>query len=743
VRQSDSLPARTGCGAVRQMGWRRPAWGSLLMDPVFEALRVDVERTRSRLPAELSCLADVVWNLAWSWLPDGAALFCDVDAGLWASTRGNARGVLEGCHRKRLEELAADPEFVRRAEELAAALQGYVEAPAAHPGAGAGPVAYFCAEFGIHESLPIYSGGLGILAGDHLKSASDLGIPLVGVGLRYRQGYFQQALDRTGWQLERYDDIDFGSLPSGLILKPDGTPVTVSIPFQGRTLTLQLWGVRAGRVPLLLLDSNREDNEPQDRWITSHLYGGDTNTRISQEMVLGIGGVRALRALGYRPSVFHMNEGHAAFLALELTREGLDAGQRWDEALASTRSRTVFTTHTPVKAGHDAFHPDQARTFLSSYLAQFGAIPRETLLGLGRQNASDPNEAFNMTVLAMHCSRSINGVSQLHGVVSREMFHWLWPERAVEETPIGHITNGVHAPTWIAPPLRRLLDRYLGEDWVRRQADPATWEAVDQIPDEELWEVHRRLKRKLAACVRERTRACRAASGDGEDCVRATEELLDPDALVLGFARRVATYKRLGLLLHDPERALSLLGRADRPVQIVIAGKAHPGDMEAKRVLQSLLRVRHDPRVLRRGTFLVNYDIEIAREMVQGVDVWLNVPRRPLEASGTSGMKASLNGAPNCSVLDGWWAEGYNGRNGWAIGTPTEYDDPAAQDAEDAESLYRTIENEIVPLYYDRDEGGIPRRWVALMKETLKSVGPVFNTDRMLAEYATRVYFPA
>jgi starch phosphorylase len=722
------------------------------MDPIFKALEIDVERTRAVLPTGLEGLADVVWNLAWTWLPGAEACLREVDPEAWSASGANARGMLERVPPRRLADLAVAPSFLQCAAEVQHRLRAYLSRPSSPVAErlreryGGRPVAYFSAEFGVHESLPVYAGGLGILAGDHLKSSSDLGLPLVGVGLRYQQGYFHQGLDRTGWQTESYRDTDFGSLAAGLILKEDGTPLTVDVPFHGRRVSLQMWGARVGRAPLLLLDSNRDDNDPMDRWITGHLYGGSRDTRLAQEMVLGIGGVRALRALGYDPAVFHMNEGHAAFLGLELIRERLDQGESWDEALHSVREQTVFTTHTPVPAGHDVFEGDRMNHVMADYFSQFregaSAAPREKLLELGRRYPEEMREPFNMTHLAMHASRSINGVSQLHGEVSRRMFQWLWPDKSQDETPIGHVTNGVHAGTWVAPLMRELLDRYLGEDWEQRQTDPRAWDAVDRIPDAELWEVHCRLKRRLVETVRARARAFRQGSGEGADYVRAADDLLDPDALTFGFARRVATYKRLSLLLHDPERALSLLNIPGRPVQFVISGKSHPGDSEAKRLLQSLFRVRFDPRVMRRAAFLVDYEISIARDMVQGVDVWLNLPRRPLEASGTSGMKAALNGVLNCSILDGWWAEGYNERNGWAVGTETEYADPTQQDAEDAESLYAVIERKILPLYYDRDGDGVPRGWVAMMKECFKSLGPVFNTDRMVSEYAERIYAP-
>jgi starch phosphorylase len=721
-------------------------------DPIFRALTVDVERTRRRLPVPLRGLADVVWNQVWTWLPDGAAFFRDLDPILWETGNHNARLVLERTPPDRLATLAADPTFLKRAQRLETSLKEYLAAPAS-PAArrlaeqyDGRPVAYFSAEFGIHESIPIYAGGLGVLAGDHLKSASDLALPLVGVGLRYQQGYFHQTLDRTGWQNEVYADTDFGIRPVGLVLKPDQTPLTVEVSLHHRRVVLQLWGIMVGRVPLLLLDSNRDDNDPMDRWITGHLYGGNRDTRLAQEIVLGIGGVRALRLLGYDPAVFHMNEGHAAFLALEQLREEIAAGRGWDDALRATRARTVFTTHTPVPAGHDVFEKDQFNVFMGDYLRRFRddgtGAPWEKLLALGRTRPAETFENFGMTPLAIHTSRSTNGVSALHGHVAREMWQGVWPEKSVDEVPITHVTNGVHAGTWTAPMMRELLARYLGADWETRQADPRTWEKIDAIPDAELWETHQALKRHLVERARERAQAFRLATGEAPEYVQAALDALDPEALTIGFARRVATYKRLSLLLHDPERALSLLSRPDQPVQLLIAGKAHPGDTEAKRLLQYLFKVRYEPRVLRRALFLVDYQMAVGRELTAGCDVWLNLPRRPLEASGTSGMKSVLNGGLNCSILDGWWAEGYNGKNGWAIGTTEEFTDTSAQDEQDAESLYSTLEKQVIPLYYQRDAKGIPTAWVRMMKESLKTLAPVFNTHRMVSEYADKIYLP-
>jgi glycogen phosphorylase len=709
---------------------------------VLRFLRRDIERTQLLLPRPLWPLAEIAWNYASTWLPDGLETFAEIDAGLWLSTRRNPRRVLEEAAPERLAQLAVDPTFLARVERLHGRFRHYINGAPAEPAPqgvdATTPAAYFCAEYGVHESLPIYSGGLGILAGDHLKSASDRGLPLVAIGLRYRQGYFHQRLDVHGYQTEAYADTQFGRLPVGLALKPDTTPLTVPVTIGGRTVTAQIWIAAIGRVPLILLDTDRDDNEENDRWITAHLYGGGKDTRLAQEMVLGIGGVRAVRALGLTPSVFHMNEGHSAFLTLELVREKVAAGNPFKEAAAETREQCVFTTHTPVAAGHDAFHPAQMDAFFDGYWNQLG-ISHEEFLALGRRHRNDHWEEFGMTPLAIRLARTVNGVAKKHGEVCRSMWQCLYPGRPVDEVPITHVTNGVHHRTWIAPPLRDLFDQYLGEDWEARAADPATWNGIDRIPDEALWDVHQELKERLITEVRRRSARDRASIGESEAFIKAAERLLDPNTLTLGFARRVATYKRLNLLFADPKRTLGLLNHPTRPVQLIIAGKAHPGDNEAKHVLQALLGWRYDPRVSNKLAFLMDYDAEIARLMVQGVDVWVNLPRRPLEASGTSGMKVAMNGGLNCSILDGWWIEGYNGENGWAVGPEAENPDPHSADYEDAEAFYEIIEKQIAAIYYDQKKG-ISKRWIAKMKNAIKTLTPAFCTDRMVGEYANRIY---
>jgi starch phosphorylase len=610
------------------------------------------------------------------------------------------------------------------------------------------PIAYFCAEFGIHESLPVYSGGLGILAGDHLKSASDLGIPLVGVGLLYRQGYFRQRLNRSGWQEDYYIDNVFQQMPLELMLNERGEALTIELQVRQRMVKVQIWRVQVGRVSLYLLDTDREDNDPIDRWLTGHLYGGNQDTRIAQEVVLGIGGVKALTALGIQPSIHHLNEGHAAFCTLEIAWQEMErTGKSFYDVEASVRDRCVFTTHTPVPAGHDVFSPDLMDSHFAQYWTQL-RLSREQFLALGAKRLGDLWEPFGMTVLALRMCRAANGVSELHGKVSRQMWTVLYPDRPEDRVPIGHITNGVHAPTWTAPQMADLYSQYLGTDWQLRAIDPAMWANVDQIPDAQLWQRHQILKERLIAFTRYRIKKARIDRGESGDRIHATDLLLDPNALTIGFARRFSQYKRGNLLLRDAERALKIFGNARHPVQIIFAGKAHPADEEGKRIIQRLMEWCQHSAIQHRVAFIEDYDIYVAQKLVQGVDVWLNNPRRPLEASGTSGQKVCFNGGINCSVLDGWWCEGYRvgadgkGTNGWAIGEDAHTSNQELQDRIDSESLYCLLEEEIVPLYYDRDADGVPHGWIQMMKASIKTNAPLFNTDRMLADYVTRIYAP-
>ncbi len=690
---------------------------------------------------ELRALAANYW---WSWQPDGPELFRDISPSRWEESGHNPRALLDTTPLSRLTELDVDPRFRARARDLLDRFVTHMAARSAWAASLAprlspeSPVAYFSAEFAIHESLPIYAGGLGVLAGDHVKSASDLGVPLVGVGLLYRQGYFLQNLDSSSWQNERYVDIDVARLAIERVLAQDGTPVTVTIAIAHRTVHVSVWRVQVGRVPLYLLDTNRDDNEERDRWITGHLYGGNQDTRMVQELTLGVGGVRVLRALGIRPAVFHMNEGHSAFLTLELLREELAAGVPVEAAQAQVRQQCVFTTHTPVTAGHDVFGVELVDTHLASYWEALG-ISRETLLSFGRRRPADAWEPFGMTPLAIRFARSTNGVSRRHGEICREMWHDLWPERPTAEVPITHVTNGIHVPTWTAPAARALLAHYLGAEWESRLDDPELSTRIDAIPDAELWEVRNQLRRRLVAAVRAHARATRTRNAEDEAFIAAADALLDPDVLTVGFARRMATYKRLSLIVHDPERMVRLITNPERPLQFVLAGKAHPFDNEAKRTLQELARIRQPVESLGRIVYLENYDVALARWLVQGCDVWLNLPRRPLEASGTSGQKVVANGGVNCSVLDGWWIEGYADDNGWAVGDHVD-GNPKAQDDADAADLYRVLEDEVVPRFYERDALGIPAAWLARVRASMRSLLPVFNTHRMVKQYTEQVY---
>lgn len=700
---------------------------------------------REKLPTRIERLADLAYNLWWSWHQDARELFRTLDYPLWRATGHNPVLILREIPQERLEEAAKDPLFLRQYDAVLMAFDrelenGHLWFPQTYPDLTGELVAYFSAEFGLHRSLPIYSGGLGVLAGDQAKETSDLGVPFVGVGFLYSQGYFLQRIPSHGWQEAAYPPLRIEETPLRPVVDAEGQPVCVHVQLAGREVHITLWEVHVGRVRLYLMDTNLPMNEPWDRTLTSRLYGGDREMRISQEVVLGIGGVRALRALGLEPTVWHLNEGHCAFLVLERVREYVARGWTFDEAADAVRATTVFTTHTPVPAGHDAFSLPMVEKHFLGYWEQLG-LTREAFLELGRVNGPSGPE-FNMTALALRLSGYRNGVSRLHGEVSRRMWHFLWPDRTVEEVPIVHVTNGVHMPSWISGPLDRLFRKYLGHNWQDRQDDPDLWERLDDIPDEELWALHEDQKRKMMAFIRERARRRRISGEMDPDQVLAAGAFLDPEALTIGFARRFATYKRATLICHDLERLKRIVHDLYRPVQFIFAGKAHPADDAGKHLLQQVYSLAKDPAMGGRIAFIEDYDMHVARYLVQGVDVWLNTPRRPNEASGTSGQKAAMNGVPNLSVLDGWWAEGYNGANGWAI-EPLEGADPAAQDAHDAEMLYRLLEEEVVPLFYRRDADGVPRGWVRLMKEAIRSVAPRFCTRRMVKEYTERFYIPA
>lgn len=708
---------------------------------------------QNKLPAPLAPLERLAWNYWWSWAADGAGLFRDLDPEIWEECEQNPRLLLAKTSAYRLAEAATDPVYLDRVRSLDQRFQSYMAS-------GTGwsiddlkitkerPVAYFCAEFGVHNSLPLYSGGLGILAGDHLKSASDLRLPLVAVGLLYRYGYFRQRLRNDGWQEEHYGETFPNELPITLIKNDDGSPMRIEVSIRARNVLAQVWRADVGTVQLYLLDTNIPENVETDRWVTGHLYGGDRETRIVQEMLLGIGGVRLLRKLGVTPYVYHLNEGHSAFLTLELAREVIQQQQvKMAGAIPIVRQQCVFTTHTPVAAGNDEFDASLVmRAFGSEYAKELG-LSEEEFLALGRVDAANKTERYGLTPLAIRMCRSTNGVSLKHGEVSRALWQKLWPEKKLEDVPISYITNGVHAPTWVSPLLRYLFDKYIGQDWEKKLRDSDAWvDAVTRISDEELWIAHSLLKERLIAFVRQRTTQSRLAAGEKTDYIEAAKTMFDSDALTIGFARRVAGYKRWNLLLSDQQRLLRLINNEERPVQFVFAGKAHPQDEGSKLVLQQLALWKYDKAVRHRAVFLEDYDQEIARQLVQSVDVWLNVPRRPQEASGTSGEKVAINGGLNLSILDGWWLEGYDGTNGFAIGSGfapasgTESPEVAAVDAADAESLYRTLEQEVVPLFYTRDQSGLPRQWIAMMKRAIQTLAPKYNSNRMVEDYIRRIY---
>jgi glycogen phosphorylase len=605
------------------------------------------------------------------------------------------------------------------------------------------PVAYFSAEFGLHESVPIYSGGLGILAGDHIKAASDLNIPLVGIGLYYDQGYFRQRLDLDGCQQEDYIDVEDSLLPIVPATRKDGSPVTVSIETRTGTIAALVWRLQVGRNTLLLLDSDVDGNQPEDRDLTSRLYGGDERVRIRQELLLGVGGVRALEALGIAPGVAHLNEGHSAFAALELARvrmvtEGIGA----DEAMRRISSQVVFTTHTPVPAGHDRFAPDLVEEHLGPLRESLG-LSYDAFMGLGRVDVHNTAETFCMTVLALKLSRRANAVSALHGQVSRAMWTSLFPGVAEERVPIGHITNGVHVRTWLAPQMHQVYDRHLGPDWPSRCADASCWEPIENVDDGELWETHQTLKTRLISFARRRAAQSAERRGEPEVFVEQQRSALTLDALTIGFARRFATYKRANLILQDIERIVSLINDPQVPIQFVFAGKAHPRDRPGKDILQQVVGLMRDPRFAGKVLFVEDYDINVGRHLVQGVDVWLNTPRKPLEASGTSGQKVVLNGGLNLSILDGWWAEAYDGLNGFAVGAGETHTSIETHDRRDGEALLRVLREEVIPLYYDRDRDGLPRRWIARMKRTIRTLGWRFSADRMVTDYVLKAYVPA
>jgi starch phosphorylase len=697
------------------------------------------------LPERIGRLEELAVDLWWSWHSEGRSVFRRLNYAAWRATAHNAVRMLRVVPREQLLAAAADPEFLaiydRAIESLDAARAARNTWWAHHlPQMSGQSIAYFSAEFALHQSLPIYAGGLGVLAGDHCKEASDLGVPLIGVGFMYPQGYFHQQVSADGWQEESSELINWVDAPIEPATTPDGKPCLTPVPLDDRSVLVAIWRVRVGRVQLYLLDTNLEENAPWDRELSARLYGGDRETRIQQEVILGIGGVRALRALGIHPAVFHLNEGHAAFVVLQRIRELIDHGSNFDDALEEIRRTTIFTTHTPVPAGHDAFPFHLVEKHLAGCWGTLGPN-RDRFLALGSHDGG-AGAQFNMTALALRSAAKVNAVSRLHGNVTRAMWD-IWPGVAEHERPVASLTNGVHVPTWIASDLADLFGRYLGDDWLDRQDDPAMWNGVLAIPDDVLWKVRQGLRRYLFAFVRERARQRWTEEQVGTPRVVAAGPLLDPDALTLGFARRFTGYKRPDLMFHDPERLARILNAAGRPVQIIFAGKSHPADEIGKHHLQRVYKHALDPRFGGRVAFVDDYDLHVAHFLVQGCDVWLNNPRKPLEASGTSGMKAAINGVPHLSIGDGWWAEGFSNTNGWLIDGGVAIDDHQAIDSADANALYRLLEEEVVPAFYDRDASDVPRAWIATIKEAIRTVAPRFCARRMVKEYVEQMYVPA
>lgn len=714
------------------------------------------------LPARLEPLRKLAYNLHWDWDSEAKDLFRRLDLDLWESSRHNPVLMLGTISQKRLQEVVEDEGFLAQMDRAARQLDDYLgdrtwyrknrlkkEEASQEP---RDCYAYFSAEFGLADCLPIYSGGLGVLAGDHLKSASDLGLPLVGVGLLYQEGYFAQYLNADGWQQERYPINDFYNMPLHLERHPDGSELRIEVDYPGRKVYARVWRVQIGTVPLYMLDTNIEPNNSYDHDLTDKLYGGDIDMRIDQEIMLGIGGVKMLKALGLKPTAYHMNEGHSAFLSLERIRMLMqEDGLNYAAAKEVAQSSQIFTTHTPVPAGIDLFPPDKVMHAVGHYAEVFG-LSREEFLALGRENTGDLASPFSMAVFAIKMASFVNGVSRLHGEVSRDMFRGLWTALPRNEVPITSITNGVHARSCVAKSTQELYDRYLGPNWSEALIDHPLWERVKSIPDEELWRNHERCRSEMVMFVRERLKKSLRQRGSSATEIDAAEEVLDPSVLTIGFARRFATYKRATLFLRDLDRIRKILldmehikrpfPHKKRMVQFVIAGKAHPKDIPGKELIRDIVHYTRTSGMGHYVTFVPDYDMFVSRLMVAGCDVWLNTPRRPREASGTSGMKASMNGLPNLSVLDGWWDEADYVRTGWAIGHGEDYEDLNYQDDVEANALYDLLEQEVVPLFYDRDDEGLPRRWIAKMKDAIRLNCPFFNTARMVGEYASRAYFP-
>lgn len=698
------------------------------------------------LPDKLKRLKDIAYNLWWSWNPDAIDLYREIDLALWEKLGKNPVRFLQEVSQKKLDEKIKDSGFMKRYEAVIEKFDLYISNTDTwfnrnHPDKKGHGVAYFSAEFGLNEVLPIYSGGLGVLSGDHCKSASDLGIPFTGIGLFYKQGYFNQHINHDGWQETNYTDLNVSQLPITPVLNERGEPVMISIELPGRVVHAQIWRVSIGRVSLYLMDTDVEQNGPLDRSLTARLYGGDQETRIQQEIFLGIGGIKVLDALGINPTVYHMNEGHSAFLGLELIRKLIQyKGLSFRAAKEAASASVIFTTHTPVPAGNDVFPLHMIDKYFSNFWGLLG-ISRHEFLDLGLK-VNDTNN-FNMTVLALTIAGRKNGVSELHGAVTRNIFNNLWPGIPEDDVPVTHITNGIHTLTWLSPNFKNIYDKYLIKGWDEDLYKKEVWDGVDRIPDEELWETHKALKIKMINFVRDRLKIQRMTNGEPAESIREADDLLNPDALTIGFARRFATYKRANLIFRNIERILRILNHPEMPVQIIFAGKAHPADRPAHEVIKNIQDIARQEGFRGKVVLVENYNMTLARNLVQGVDIWLNNPRRPLEASGTSGQKVCINGIINFSVLDGWWCEGYNGKNGWAIGDDTFYGNEYYQDNADNESIYDTLEKQIIPLFYNRDSRGIPVKWIGVMKESIKSLSYQYSTHRMVKDYTEKMYIPS
>ncbi|HQG46136.1 MAG TPA: alpha-glucan family phosphorylase, partial [bacterium] len=711
------------------------------------AISIQKYKVVPSLPVELSALRDLAYNLYWTWDHDLRNLFRRLDRDLWESSGHNPVRLLGRIDQALLEARAKDDGYLSHLQRTRAALQNYLSQKSwfqkNYPQQKNFRIAYFSMEYGLNEGLPLYSGGLGVLSADHLKSASDLGIPLIGVGLLYQKGYFHQYLSKDGWQQENYPENDFYNMPIKLECDAEGKPITITVEILQRTVHVRIWRAQVGRVPLYLLDTNVPENIQEDQDITDVLYGGEEEMRIKQEIVLGIGGIRALEILGLRPDICHMNEGHSAFMALERVRLLMqESNLSFPEAQEANRNSTIFTSHTPVPAGIDEFDLGLIDRYIGSYYSAL-QISAEQLYRLGGIGLPESNGKFNMAIFAISMSGACNGVSKLHGEVARKMWHYLWPELPENEVPIGHVTNGVHLPTWISEDMAELFHRYLGPRWSSIAAEDSVWDRIQQIPDEELWRTHERRRERLVAFTRKRLRTqLEKADARPEDIAKA-DEVLDPQALTIGFARRFASYKRAKLIFQDLERLKAILNNKERPVQFIFAGKAHPRDNIGKGIIRDIVNIIRNQEFRSRIVFIEDYDMEVAASMVRGVDIWLNTPIRPREASGTSGMKASLNGALNVSILDGWWDEAYTKSVGWAIGRGEEFENAEEQDLYEVESLYSLLEQEVVPLFYQRSSNKLPREWIAMMKSSIQVLSPFFNTNRMVRDYFERYYLPA